>query len=64
MDTQFIIYGISFIAVIMVVILPFIIRTIWTTTDQTFFALLLILYGLICGFVSIVTVYDFITLAV
>ena len=47
MDIQ--IYFVMALCVLMVIILPFIVREMWLTTRETFFALLLALFGAMCA---------------
>ena len=46
-------YFVMALCILMVIILPFIVREIWLTTRETFFALLLALYGVMCAVLAL-----------
>ena len=46
-------YFVIGLCILMVIILPFIVREIWLTTRETFFALLLALYGVMCAVLAL-----------
>tara|TARA_Y100001951_G_C11112825_1_gene168445 strand:+ start:107 stop:286 length:180 start_codon:yes stop_codon:yes gene_type:complete len=46
-------YFVMALCILMVIILPFIVREIWLTTRETFFALLLAFYGVICAVLAL-----------
>ena len=46
-------YFVMALCILMVIILPFIVREMWLTTRETFFALLLALYGVMCAVLAL-----------
>jgi len=52
METVIYIYQV--IAIIGFVLLPFVAYVLWTTTEKTTFAIFIVFFALLCGFVSII----------
>jgi hypothetical protein len=60
-DMNTVIHAIEVLAIVMTMAMPFIIYRIWRTTDNILFVLLASLYTFVCGFVSVVAIYGFVT---
>ena len=58
MDIMMMLQGLALIGLLS---LPYAIYLTWTTTDKIFFALLMALICVLCGFVTLIGVYDWIT---
>ena len=58
MDIMMMLQGIALVGLIA---LPYAIWLAWKTTDAIFFTMLMVLTCILCGFVTMIGVYDWIT---
>ena len=56
-----VIHAIEGLAILCTLFMPFIIYRVWKTTDQILFVLFASLYTVVCGVVSVVAIYGFVT---